>query len=133
MQTCFPDVPTMPRRIALLVACLLCRTALAMDAWTGPDKALHFSVSAGIAAGGYAGTALLTDDEHWRLGMGAGLALVAGAGKELYDLTGRGDPSWKDFTWDAIGTLTGVGLGWVLDHFIFHVRRWGEPLRTPAF
>jgi len=30
-------------------------------------------------------------------------------------MAGAGSPSWKDFTWDAIGTLVGLALGWSID------------------
>jgi uncharacterized protein YfiM (DUF2279 family) len=76
------------------------------DPWFGRDKALHFSFSAVLAGGGYGGAALLTqsEDRRWRLLAGAGLALGAGIGKELYDLSGHGDASARDLAWDAIGT-----------------------------
>lgn len=80
------------------------------DPWFGRDKFLHFGVSAAIAAGGYglgkatiggyAGPAIL----------GSSLSLAAGATKELIDLAGYGDPSWRDLTWDVIGTAVGTGL-----------------------
>jgi putative lipoprotein len=88
------------------------------DPWFGSDKALHFSLSAGIAAGGYAVAAQLTDDRRWRLASGAGLAIAAGAGKELLDRYDGGDSSWRDFTWDVIGTATGVGIAWLIDRLV---------------
>jgi len=88
------------------------------DDWLGRDKALHFSFSAAIAGAGYAGASLVTPDRRWRLGTGAGLAIAAGAGKEIADAYGLGDPSWKDFTWDLIGAATGLGVAWLIDHFL---------------
>lgn len=88
------------------------------DPWFGPDKALHFTFSAGIAAVGYGGTALFTEDRGVRLAVGAGLALTAGIGKELLDLAGLGHPSWRDFAWDCAGTAVGVVLSWIVDVFI---------------
>lgn len=88
------------------------------DPWLGRDKALHFSASALIAGVGYGGASLLTEDRRWRLGAGAGLAIAAGAGKELADAWGYGDPSWRDFTWDLVGTATGLGLAWLIDRLI---------------
>jgi len=38
-----------------------------------------------------------------------------GGGKELWDLTGHGDPSWRDFTWDVLGTAVGVALAASVD------------------
>lgn len=86
------------------------------DPWWGPDKALHFGVSAGIAAGGYGLGALLWKDRQRRALAGATLALGAGAGKELWDLTGGGgSASWRDLVWDAAGAALGVGLALSVD------------------
>lgn len=107
---------------ALALACALTRVPAAAaaesDPWFGHDKALHFSVSAGLAAGGYGVTAAVADDRHWRLPAGALVALGAGVGKELYDLTGRGDASWRDLTWDVLGTATGLGVAWLVDRLL---------------
>lgn len=90
----------------------------APDPWFGRDKALHFGVSAGLAATGYAASSLVFEDRSARLVSGAGLALTAGIAKELNDLAGHGDPSWKDLTWDAVGTAAGLALAWALDRFV---------------
>jgi putative lipoprotein len=88
------------------------------DDWFGRDKALHFGVSAGLAGAGYAGGALLFDEPGARWLTGAGVALTAGVGKELYD-AGRGSFfSFKDLTWDVVGTATGLGLSWAVDHLL---------------
>jgi putative lipoprotein len=88
------------------------------DPWFGRDKALHFTLSAAIAGGGYAIAVPLTDDRRWRVAAGAGLAIAAGAGKEISDRYDGGDASWRDFTWDLIGTATGVGVAWLIDHWV---------------
>lgn len=107
---------------ALAAACALMRIPVAAaadaDPWFGRDKALHFSVSAGLAAGGYGVTAAVADDRRWRLPAGALFALGAGVGKELYDLGGRGDASWRDLTWDLVGTATGLGVAWLVDQLL---------------
>jgi putative lipoprotein len=88
------------------------------DPWFGQDKALHFTLSAAIAGGGYAATVPFTDDRRWRLAVGAGLAIAAGAGKEISDRYDGGDASWRDFTWDLIGTATGLGIAWLIDRLV---------------
>lgn len=88
------------------------------DPWFGKDKALHFGVSAGIAAGAYGISSTFVTPRYGRLLIGGGVAIAAGAGKELLDMTGFGDPSWKDFTWDVIGTVVGLGLAWSVDLLI---------------
>jgi putative lipoprotein len=98
------------------------------DPWFGRDKLLHFGVSAAIAAGGYglgkatiggyAGPAIL----------GSSLSLAAGATKELIDLAGYGDPSWRDLTWDVVGAAVGTGLCLGIDAIV-HA---GSPPSTSA-
>src|SRR5579859_3220699 len=88
------------------------------DPWISRDKAFHFDVSAGIAAAGYGVSAAWIVDARWKaLAIGGGVALAAGAGKEILDATGLlgGDPSWKDFAWDAIGTVAGLAIAWGVD------------------
>lgn len=94
------------------------RAQVDADPWLGPDKALHFAASAGLAGVGYVGTAFLTDDVSWRLFGGAALSLTAGAVKELLDLAGLGTPSWKDFVWDVLGCATGLLTSWLIDRFV---------------
>lgn len=96
------------------------------DEWFARDKALHFGASAAIASTGYGIGAALLSDRAWALGVGAGSSVAAGAAKEGWDATGRGDPSWKDFTWDLVGTGFGLAVAWGLDALI---RR---PPATPA-
>lgn len=96
------------------------------DPWWGPDKALHFGASAAIAGGGYALASPLVDGFAERIAIGAGLALTAGVSKELIDLAGHGDPSFRDLTWDVIGTVVGVGLAFSIDLAI----RGAHPVRA---
>ena len=89
------------------------------DPWFAPDKALHFSFSAGLAGLGYGGAALVTENRVLRLVAGGSIALAAGITKELLDLAGLGDPSWKDLAWDVAGIAVGLTISWLLDHFVF--------------
>lgn len=109
----------MNRSALLLLVCAAAvvspKTALAEDEWFGSDKALHFGLSAALAGGGYAAAALVFDRPWQRAATGAAFALTLGAGKELYDLSGHGDASWKDFTWDVAGTAVGTGVALLID------------------
>lgn len=87
----------------------------AADSFWSEDKALHFGVSAGLSAGGYAAASLLWERPFQRALAGATLSLSAGVAKELWDLTGHGDPSFKDLAWDGIGTGVGVALAAAVD------------------
>ena len=107
------------------------------DDWFGQDKALHYSVSVGLAGAGYAGGALLFDAPEARWLSGAGVALGAGVAKELYD-AGRGSFfSFKDLTWDVLGTASGLALSWAVDRLFFSrdgSARTGEGLAgVPAY
>ena len=120
------DDPLRPRRrtgaswIGLASAALVLATAARaaardQDPWLGPDKALHFGVSVGLAGGGYAMSALVLERPWQRAIAGGTFSLGLGAAKELYDLSGHGDPSWRDFTWDIAGTAVGLGIALLVD------------------
>ena len=85
---------------------------------------LHFEATASLAIVGYAVAAMVTTDRPTRVGAGAALALGAGIGKELWDLDGRGDASWRDLTWDLIGATTGVLLAAAIDWSIHRIFDW---------
>jgi putative lipoprotein len=103
--------------VALGLALGAARSARAADPdpWFGRDKALHFGASALLASGGYGATALVTEDRRVRLGVGGGFAFSLGVAKELWDLSGHGDASWRDLTWDAVGTVTGLAVAAAID------------------
>jgi uncharacterized protein YfiM (DUF2279 family) len=98
----------------LLIILLPPRPAIAEDRWFAQDKAKHFGAAAGIAAGGYAVSVPLTGKRRWRVVLGTGAGLGAGAAKELRDRR-HGQPSWRDFTWSAAGTATGVLVAWIVN------------------
>ena len=101
------------------------------DPWFGRDKALHFAASASIAVVAYGRTSLVTDDRPTRIVVSASVALGAGILKELWDLSGHGDASWRDLTWDVVGTTTGVASAYALDWAIERLRGQ-RPARTSA-
>lgn len=89
------------------------------DDWLGRDKALHFGVSAGLAGAGYLGGALLFEESWAPWLTGAGLALGAGLGKELYDAGRAGNHfSFKDLTWDVLGTASGLAVSWLVEQLL---------------
>ena len=124
------------RRFALLLLPLVLSVsnrahAADQDPWFGPDKALHFGVSAGLAGGLYAVSATQFESRTPPLLIGAGATLAIGAGKELADMAGLGDPSWKDFAWDAIGTVVGLGVAYGVDLLARGVSDRHPALGTP--
>lgn len=98
------------------------------DPWWGRDKALHFGVSAGLAAGGYAASSLVLDERWQRASAGAGFSLTLGAGKEAYDAAGYGHPSAKDFAWDVAGAAVGTAIALLVDVLLAPKQR--EPARA---
>ena len=94
----------------------------AEEPWWGPDKALHFGLSAAIAAGGY-GVGVAAFDGHTggALVLGAGLSLGAGFAKETLDAAGLGTPSYKDLLWDVLGTTVGLGVALVVHQIVLGV------------
>jgi len=123
-----------PRRaralaIVVAVAFALLTTSRAhaqeSDPWFGRDKALHFTVSASLAMVAYAGASLKTDDRPTRIAAAITFALGAGLLKEAWDLTGHGDASWRDLTWDVVGTTTGVLFAYAIDWAVSRLRGAG--------
>ncbi len=78
-------------------------------------RALHFGVSVALSAGGYAGSSLFLEKPWQRALAGSLFSLSVGAGKEGFDAVTGGDPSFKDFAWDAAGTLVGAGIAFSVD------------------
>lgn len=105
--------------------------ASAQDDWLGRDKALHFGVSAALAATAYGVSAIWLEPPAYRTLAGASTALVAGAAKEIWDAAGHGDPSGKDFTWDLVGAVTGAGVALAVDLVVRRLRR-GRSAAQPA-
>jgi uncharacterized protein YfiM (DUF2279 family) len=114
-----------PRFALALVVCCGAAARAQTDPWWGPDKALHLGVSAGLSLG--AGWILhrLGAPAPVDLAAGSGLALLLGAAKEGADRLGLGTPSWRDFTWDAVGCACGFLVGLALEA----LERWLSPAR----
>lgn len=110
---------------ALAIATLLLSTpSLAADDWAGADKALHFSASAGLALLGSGAASYLRVDEGRRLMIAGTVTLALGASKELiWDMAlRRGNPSWLDMAWNAIGTAAGLVLNYAVSALLATVR-----------
>jgi putative lipoprotein len=127
-------VPVVVLALALPLAAPSAARAQDADPWLSRDKALHFDVSAGIAAAGYGASAGWLVDARWKaLAIGGGVTIALGAGKELLDWSGviHGDPSWKDFTWDVLGTMAGLALAWGVDLLLGGVNAQRPLLAAP--
>lgn len=91
--------------IGAMAAAILLDPAKA-DEWHGEDKQLHLLAGWGIANAATLQTASPLQGFAWGCG--------AGAAKELFDMTGQGDPSVKDFVVTCLGAGLGSGTGWLL-------------------
>lgn len=113
----------MLRLTALLLVLALPGRALASDDWLGPDKALHFTASLTLAQASYGASAFVFERPRDRVFAAAGFTLSLGVGKELVDLVGHGDPSWKDLGWDLAGAAVGLAIALALDEIFDHGMR----------
>jgi putative lipoprotein len=116
-------LPALALAVTLTSAPLARAGAAEPDPWFGRDKLLHFSAAGSLAVIGYANASMLTESRPARAATGGALAVGAGVAKELWDLDGHGDASWRDLTWDVLGAATGVlvslGVDWAV-HRMFH-------------
>ena len=99
------------------------------DPWFGADKAKHFAATTALSVGGYACASLFDGRPAVRLAAAGTLAMGAGIAKEPWDLAGHGDASWRDLTWDGIGTATGLLAGFFVD---WMWRAWHPEARSAA-
>ncbi len=102
----------------LLLALLLCNTAVFADDWTGRDKELHFVGGFGVASV----VTAVTKDEN--MGFLAGAA--AGLAKEVYDDHKGADVSGKDLVVTIIGSFIGAKVtGLYIDSDkIMYTKKW---------
>lgn len=113
--------------LALVVVAALALPSPASAQLLRRDDRLHLGLSTLIAFGTYGVVALFDEREPLRVGVGAAVALAAGIAKELWDLSGRGDPSWRDLAFDVVGTGIGLLAGWLLGLLIRHARGPSDP------
>ena len=85
------------------------------DRWFARDKAKHVAASAIIQLAAFFAFRSAPARQSVAIVRASAVTLSIGAGKELWDRSGHGDASWKDFTWDGIGILAGSGLAVAVD------------------
>jgi uncharacterized protein YfiM (DUF2279 family) len=74
------------------------------DAWFGPDKAKHFFLGAFVQSASFGVLRSTGLGKSAALAGASGVTLSASVAKELRDrVTGRGTPSFRDFTWSLAG------------------------------
>ena len=108
-------------RLVIPMALLLIAVPVRADKWTGPDKAAHVGVTAGLTAGVYGVLCAYKPkmDMGHRALWSATAGLSAGLLKEGLDLFfNTGEPSYKDLTMDVVGTATGLIFMLIFDFAI---------------
>jgi uncharacterized protein YfiM (DUF2279 family) len=97
------------KKFAILI--LLTGFSYKISAQIQIDKVEHFSAGLLISAISADVTYEVTKNKRESILVGIGVGCLAGLTKELYDTTGRGTPSVKDFVWTCVGaSLTSVTL-----------------------
>lgn len=119
-----------PLCVALFLSQLLTARAVAQparsDSWWARDKAMHFSFSTMLAADGYTVASAATESPAYRALWGSATTLSIGLAKELHDKSIGRPLSWRDLTWDALGTATGTTVAWLIDRYLLK-----SPRRNP--
>jgi putative lipoprotein len=84
----------------------------ANDSFFAVDKAKHLAVSIFISAGtGFVAKNHFGSTRKEAVMIGFGASLSIGGLKELIDISmPEGDPSWKDFAVDVVGSLIGAAI-----------------------
>lgn len=76
------------------------------DRWFGADKLKHFLASGAIQTAHYSVLRVAGAGQGEALAVGAAMTLGVGLAKEWSDGHGMSGFSWKDMTWNALGTGT---------------------------
>ncbi len=84
--------------------------ARASDRWLAEDKLKHFFMSYATTVATYAAVRSAGVDATAGVSLAAAAGVVAGIGKELYDVRSSGPFSVRDLVWDGLGIALGVGL-----------------------
>jgi hypothetical protein len=92
----------------LMGALLLLTISFSAKGQIAKDKQLHLGAGAVVAGWGYL---LPSGAAGWKpMVYGLGSATLAGAGKELADMGGFGNPDWRDLQATIIGGAVSIGI-----------------------
>lgn len=81
-------------------------SAALVDRWLAEDKAQHFAMSFAATSMTYGAARISLEPAPART-TAAGVAVMLGIGKELFDARRGGPFSLKDLVWDAAGVALG--------------------------
>jgi uncharacterized protein YfiM (DUF2279 family) len=80
------------------------------DRWFARDKAQHFFMAAFIQTTAFGSLRAAGLSRNASLAGATVATSAVSVGKELWDRTHHGDPSFKDLTWDAAGMAAATAL-----------------------
>jgi uncharacterized protein YfiM (DUF2279 family) len=80
------------------------------DRWFAPDKAKHFFTAALVQSASFSAFRATGLARTPSLVGATVVTSVVSVGKELYDRTSGGDPSFKDLAWDGAGLAAATAL-----------------------
>lgn len=86
-----------------IILCSIVFLSSKLNAQIQKDKVFHFVAGAVISAGSSIVMYKVTHKKNASILIGIGAGCLAGAAKELYDSTGRGDADSKDLLWSCAG------------------------------
>ena len=95
--------------LCLAVNLIYAQTAVARDSWFGIDKIKHFFMSAFIESVSYSALQAAHVKRRPALAGAIGVSAAFGVARELKNKRTPGNWfSYRDLTWDAIGTAAGA-------------------------
>lgn len=92
------------RGLAIVLAFHLGGAAKRPDPWFSPDKAKHAFVSIFVESIAFSGFRAANTSRSGSLVDATVVSAGFSVGREIYDYYHPGTPSFKDLTWDAVGT-----------------------------
>ena len=97
--------------LSLVVNIVYAQTAVARDSWFGIDKIKHFFMSAFIESVSYSALQAARVKRRPALTGAIGVSAAFGVARELHDRRTPGNRfSYRDLTWDAVGTAAGAAM-----------------------
>ena len=90
--------------LSLAFNCFFAQAAVTRDSWFGSDKIKHFFLSAFATSVSYSALQAAGADRRTAMTGAIGASIGLGISRELYNLRTTRAFSFKDLTWDAIGT-----------------------------
>ena len=85
---------------------IIAQSAVAGDSWFGIDKLKHFFLSAFATSVSFSALQAAGANRNTAMAGAIGASAALGISRELYNLRTTRTFSFKDLTWDAIGTAT---------------------------